>query len=204
MMYFLVCEPLLRRNSIFVYRQRYDDGGLRWTFVFDMIISALIVGQLLLSLQMTLKTAYGCSFVAALAIPTTFYFRWSVKKRYKLSFENTALLKTTLLDGKDSLDDMTIDRREEHRRFLVDAHKAAYVPACIAGTESAAVLTDAPAVVVKDIIIDSKGSGDSTDSESFTAPRDPLSSSIRTAAAPGRPKPRLKKGSSAGRERKSE
>lgn len=210
LMYFSFCEPLLRRNCIFVYRQRYDDGGLRWTFIFDMIISALVVSQLLMSLQMTLKTAYGCSVFSALAIPTTIYFQWSVKKRYKPSFENTALLRTTLLDGKDSLDDMTLDRREEHRQFLVDAHKAAYIPACIAGTESASVMVDTPAVVVKDRIIDSKGSQDSSDSESVVPPRDPLASSARSnsggvVSAPARLKPRLKKASStAGRVRKSE
>jgi hypothetical protein len=57
------------------------------------------------------------------------------------------------------------------------------------------VLTDAPDVVVRDIIIDSNGGQDSTDPESCIAPRDPSSSSIRTAPVPGRVKPRLKKGS---------
>ena len=71
------------------------------------------------------------------------------------SFENTALLRTTLLDGWDNLDDMTMERREEHRRFLVDAHRAAYIPACIAGTESATILTNSPAMVVPHSIIDS-------------------------------------------------
>jgi len=161
LVYFVLLEPLLRRNCIFVYRQRYDDGGMRWIFVFDMIISLLIVGQLLLSLQMILKTAYGCSFVSALAIPTTLSFHWNAKKRYKPSFTNTALLRTNLLDGKESLDDMTIERREEHRRYLVDAHRAAYIPACLCGTECEAALTSAPAVVIKDRIIDSRGSEDS-------------------------------------------
>ena len=156
MTYFLVCEPLLRRNVIFVYRPRYDDGGLRWTFVFDMIVSALIVGQLLLSLQMVLKTAYGSSFVVALAIPTTIWFQISCKTKYMPSFENTALLRTSLLDGSESLDEMTMERREKHLRFLVDAHRAAYIPACIAGTESASAISDTPAVVVPHSIIDSK------------------------------------------------
>mmetsp|Transcript_24476 Transcript_24476/g.59936 ORF Transcript_24476/g.59936 Transcript_24476/m.59936 type:complete len:1293 (+) Transcript_24476:346-4224(+) len=161
LVYFVLLEPLLRRNCIFVYRQRYDDGGMRWIFVFDMIVSLLIVGQLLLSLQMVLKTAYGCSFVSALAIPTTLSFQWNVKKRYKPSFMNTALLRTNLLDGKETLDDMTIERREEHRRYLVDAHRAAYIPACLCGTECEEALTAAPSVVIKDRIIDSRGSEDS-------------------------------------------
>lgn len=146
--YFLLCEPLLRRNVIFVYRPRYDDGGLRWMFIFDMIISALVVGQMLLALQMGLKNALGPGLIATLAIPATIWFQWYCKRRYEPAFENTALLRTSLLDGRDSLDEMSMDRREDHRRFLVDAHKAAYIPACIAGSESAAILTSTPAVVV--------------------------------------------------------
>ena len=72
------------------------------------------------------------------------------------SFENTALLRTSLLDGSESLDEMTMERREKHLRFLVDAHRAAYIPACIAGTESASAISDTPAVVVPHSIIDSK------------------------------------------------
>jgi len=146
--YFLFCEPLLRRNVIFVYRPRYDDGGLRWMFVFDMIVSALVVGQILLALQMGLKNALGPGLIATAAIPATIWFQWYCKKRYEPAFENTALLRTPLLDGWDSLDNMSMDRREEHRRFLIDAHKAAYIPVCIAGSESAAILTDTPATVV--------------------------------------------------------
>eukprot|EP00957_Ditylum_brightwellii_P094651 7207862-Ditylum_brightwellii.AAC.1 len=56
---------------------------------------------------------------------------------------------------------MTIERREEHRRYLVDAHRAAYIPACLCGTECEEALTSAPAVVIKDRIIDSRGSEDS-------------------------------------------
>jgi len=157
--YFAFCEPLLRRNLIFVYRPRYDDGGLRWIFVFDMIISALVVGQIMLALQMKLKHAYGPGLIATAAIPVTIWYQWSLKRKYDPAFENTALLRTSLLDGSESLDDMTMKRREEHRRFLVDAHKAAYVPVCIAGTETANFMTSEPAQVVRAGIDSDSGSG---------------------------------------------
>lgn len=206
LVYFVLLEPLLRRNCIFVYRQRYDDGGMRWIFVFDMIISLLIVGQLLLSLQMVLKTAYGCSFVSALAIPTTLSFHWNVKKRYKPSFMNTALLRTNLLDGKETLDDMTIERREEHRRYLVDSHRAAYIPACLCGTECEEALTAAPAFVIKDRIIDSRGSEDSHALREIASAVSPIPMSIDTGTSSDDRRVARKRGSGDGvshrRERK--
>ena len=113
-----------------------------------MIISSLMVGQILLALQMGLKNCKGACLSAAAAIPATLWFQWDCKRKYLPAFENTTLLRTTLIDGWDSLDDMTMDRREEHRRFLVDTHKAAYIPVCIAGSESASIITSTPAAVV--------------------------------------------------------
>jgi hypothetical protein len=165
--YFCFCEPLLRRNLIFVYRPRYDDGGLRWIVVFDMIISALVVGQIILALQMGLKNALGPGLIATMAIPATIWFQWYCKRKFDPAFENTALLRTSLIDGWESLDEMTLEHREAHLRFLVDAHKAAYVPVCIAGTELASRLTAEPAVAVPHSIIDS----DSEHSEPPLKPR---------------------------------
>jgi Calcium-dependent channel, 7TM region, putative phosphate len=178
--YFCFCEPLLKRNLIFVYRPRYDDGGLRWIVVFDMIISALVVGQILLSLQMGLKNALGPGLIATTAIPATIWFQWYCKRKFDPAFENTALLRTSLIDGWDSLDDMTLEHRESHLRFLVDAHKAAYVPVCIAGTDIARQITAEPAVAVPHSIIDS----DSEHSEPSLKPRRPSSQGEARSRAP--------------------
>lgn len=43
------------------------------------------------------------------------------------SFEDAALLQTSLLDGWDTAAVDSFEDREEFRQFLVDAHKAAYV-----------------------------------------------------------------------------
>ena len=58
-----------------------------------------------------------------------------------------ALLQTSLLDGWDTNEESSTAKREEFRQFLVDCHKAAYVPVCIA-SEEATVITSEPAVVV--------------------------------------------------------
>lgn len=182
--YFCFCEPLLRRNLIFVYRPRYDDGGLRWIVVFDMIISALVVGQILLALQMGLKNALGPGLIATMAIPATIWFQWYCKRKFDPAFENTALLRTSLIDGWESLDDMTLEHRESHLRFLVDAHKAAYVPVCIAGTDVAKQITSEPAVAVPHSIIDS----DSEHSEGPLKPRrqsSQIATESRSRAASG-------------------
>jgi len=36
-LYFLFWIPMLRRNVIFVYRPKFDGGGIRWPFLFDMV-----------------------------------------------------------------------------------------------------------------------------------------------------------------------
>jgi hypothetical protein len=148
LMYFFVCEPIIRRNLVFVYRPRYDDGGLRWIFLFDMIISGLIMAQVLLSIQMTLKNAYGPMLISVCAIPVTLLFSYYCKRKYSRAFHDAALLQTALLDGWDKSNDMSLEEREQYRRFLVDAHKAAYIPVCIAGADTGDFLTAEPAIVV--------------------------------------------------------
>jgi hypothetical protein len=51
-----------------------------------------------------------------------------------------------MLDGWDVNEPTSMKIREEYRSFLVDAHKAAYVPVCIAGSSD--VVTAEPAVVI--------------------------------------------------------
>lgn len=35
---FALSEPLLRRNIIFMYRAKFDGGGIRWPFLFEMVM----------------------------------------------------------------------------------------------------------------------------------------------------------------------
>lgn len=146
--YFVVCQPLLRRNLIFVYRPKFDGGGFRWPFVFDMTISAMVVGTVLLAGQMGLKEAVGPAIAAAIPIFPIFMFQRETKKRFLRAFNDAALLQTSLLDGWNNMGGSSVEKREEFRRFLVDAHKAAYVPVCLAATDTDDFLTAEPAVVV--------------------------------------------------------
>lgn len=50
-------------------------------------------------------------------------------------------------DGWDTNEASSQEKREEFRRFLVDCHKAAYVPVCIAGDETTTITAE-PALVV--------------------------------------------------------
>jgi len=148
LLYFLYCTPLLRRNLIFMYRPKFDSGGLRWPFLADMFISSMVVGQILLSIVMGLEQAGGPAIIAAASVIPILLHRRSTRQQYYKSYMDAALLQTSQLDTWDaSLEETTEDRREQYRKFLVDAHKAAYVPICIAGGISEE-LTAEPAVVV--------------------------------------------------------
>jgi len=150
-LYFLIMFPLLRRNFIFVYRPKFDGGGHRWTFLFQACITSMLVGQILLSLMMGLKKAIGPALMAAVPIPLTLVFRSACIKRFYRAYKDAGLLQTSLLDQWDTSCDSSshpsMEKREEFRRFLVDAHKAAYIPVCIAG-DATSSLTVEPAIVV--------------------------------------------------------
>lgn len=147
LLYFLFCAPLWRRNCIFMYRPKFDTGGLRWPFLTDVLLTSLIIGQILLTTVMALKEAVGPAFFAAVPIIIIILNRRWNRKRYLRAYTDAALLQTSQLDGWDSNMSTSPEKREEYRKFLVDAHKAAYVPICIAGGATAA-LTAEPALVV--------------------------------------------------------
>jgi len=145
-MYFLFCWPLMRRNLIFVYRPNYDAGGGHWPFLFEILISSMFTAMILLSTMMALKKAVGPAVFAVLPFVPVFFFRIIMHRRFLKSYVDTSLYTSSSLDGWDNHVPTSVDRREEFRRFLVDAHKAAYVPVCLAS--SAEVLTIEPAIVV--------------------------------------------------------
>lgn len=170
--YFLAFQPILRRNLIYMYRPRFDGGGFRWPLLFDICISCVVVGQILLTTQMILKQAVGPAIAASIPMLPTILFHRGMRKKYFRAFMDAALLQTSMLDGWDTVDESSMEKREEFRRFLVDgtssvllfsplfvfavtqnilhpsAHKAAYIPVCIAPGEEEEGLTAEPAVVV--------------------------------------------------------
>mmetsp|Transcript_17089 Transcript_17089/g.39452 ORF Transcript_17089/g.39452 Transcript_17089/m.39452 type:complete len:200 (-) Transcript_17089:2061-2660(-) len=107
----------------------------------------MIAGQCLLGTMLYIRKAFGPAVVAFLPLIPTIYYRWVLLKRYLKAFTDVALLQTSLLDGWDTNEETSVQKREEFRQFLVDCHKAAYVPVCIA-SEEATIITSEPAVVV--------------------------------------------------------
>jgi len=145
--YFLVCQPLWRRNCIYIYRPRFDGGGFRWPFLSEMCLSGLMLGHILLATMLVLKEAIGPAAIAALQLVPTIMFRRLNHAQFLEAYMDAGLLQTSLLDTWDTNSAPTPQQREEYRRWLVDAHKAAYIPVCVAGDVSN-VLTCEPAIVI--------------------------------------------------------
>lgn len=97
--------------------------------------------------MMSLKEAQGPAIMAGIPIVPTIMYRKIYRSRYYKAFCDAGLLQTSLLDGWDTTTPSSMEKREDFRRFLVDAHKAAYIPVCIA-SHTTSSLTAQPAVVV--------------------------------------------------------
>ena len=108
----------------------------------------MFAGQILLAFMMGLKAHLGPSLMAAMAFVPTYFFRDAMRAKYLQAFNDVGLLQSSLLDGWDTNEPESSGVREARRRFLVAAHKAAYVPVCIAGTSANERLTAEPAVVI--------------------------------------------------------
>jgi Calcium-dependent channel, 7TM region, putative phosphate len=146
LIHYAYCEPVLRRNLIFVYRPNFDGGGIRWPFLFDVIMSSLLLGHILMVVMLTLKKALGPAIVAAIPFIPTILFRAEVRREFLRSYLDAALLQTSMLDGWDIQEPTSMKKREDFRKFLVDSHKAAYIPVCIAGRDD--MMTAEPAAVI--------------------------------------------------------
>jgi hypothetical protein len=130
-----------------MYRPKFDSGGERWPFLSDMLVTSIFMGQFLLTLQMVLKDAYGPALFAAVPALPTYLYRNFLISCFRRAYDDAGLLQTSLLDGWDNAIPTSVEKREEFRQFLVDAHKAAYIPVCIAGGATN-ILTAEPAVVI--------------------------------------------------------
>lgn len=93
--------------------------------------------------MMILKSAYGPAFLAALAVIPTIFFNQITKSYFLLSYQDAGLIQTSLLDGKGKF--TSVARRNEFLKWLVDCHKASFVPICLAGSDN--FITSVPARV---------------------------------------------------------
>jgi hypothetical protein len=45
LLYYAVCQPMLRWLLVFVFKPKYDGGGDKWPQLHQIIISSMILGQ---------------------------------------------------------------------------------------------------------------------------------------------------------------
>ena len=96
--------------------------------------------------MMSLKEAFGPAFLAGISVVPTYLFGEIAKDRFMRSYQDAGLLQTSQLDGWDTSKPTSVEKREEFRKWLVDCHKASYVPICLSGSDN--FLTAEPSVVV--------------------------------------------------------
>ncbi len=111
-----------------------------------MIMSCLLFSHILMITMLALKKAVGPAVVAFVPFFPTLLFKHEIGKLYLKPYLDAGLVQTSMLDGWDNRESTSQKKREEFRRFLVDAHKASYVPVCIAGSKE--IMTAEPAVVI--------------------------------------------------------
>jgi hypothetical protein len=91
-MYFLFCVPMLQWTMTFLYKPRFDLGRKRFSFCFNMIISGMLVGNILLIAMMVLRRAYRPAFATFLPTMLTIAYQWILQRRYMKAFDDIALL----------------------------------------------------------------------------------------------------------------
>jgi len=146
MLYFLFVTPLLKWGHIFVYRPTFDSGGMRWPLLHTILMTSVIVSQVLLALSFFLKQAYLLAITALVSIIFTWGFKNICVDTFEQSYNDAALLQTSELDGWKINEEMSFVERERYRKWVVDCHKASYVPVCVNAEDD--YLTSEPAVVI--------------------------------------------------------
>ena len=114
------------------------------------------MAQILTSVTLALKGSLGGAiFIGCCTFPTFMFSLWT-EDRFLRPYKDTALLQTSRLDKGQEM--FSESQREEFRRWLVDCHKASYVPTCLLGSKDN-LLTVEPAVVIP------KGRGGASDAQ---------------------------------------
>lgn len=150
LLYFIILSPMLRWLVLFAYRPRFDGGGDKWPKLHHIIITSLLLGQCITSISLVLKGNLLEGVIIGFWIVPTLLFDSIIKEKYLRQFHDASLRYTGKMytaqkvkeEGKDSW-----PQREEFRRWLVDCHKASYLPTCLSGPKKN-VLTAEPAMVI--------------------------------------------------------
>jgi hypothetical protein len=159
LLYYIVILLMLRWLLVFVYRPWYDAGGNKWPALHEIVVSSTIFGQVLLAAILALRNALLPFAMVIAAIVPTYMFSENCKSKFLRAYNDASLWHTSKLDRSElaahDAPVMSDHRREEYRRWLVDCHKASYVPICLAGTESL-LTVDFATVKPREHIVDQK------------------------------------------------
>ncbi|KAG7373736.1 protein of unknown function DUF221-domain containing protein [Nitzschia inconspicua] len=152
MIYFFVVQPILRWLLIFrpfsPFLHSTMVGGGKWPQLHQIIISALILGQILMAVTVSLMAAYWEGiFIGCCAIPTYLFHLWTLDQFYR-PYHDCALIQTSRLGSWQDCN--SVKKREEYRNWLVDSHKASYVPLCLLGTQKNLLTAETAVVVPKE------------------------------------------------------
>ena len=116
-------------------------------------ILSLLSLQLITSVTFLLKQNIIEGLIVGCCIIPTLVFNNIIQERYLRPYRCAGLLQAGRIPSSSSSSTKncrhTCNEREEYRRWLVDCHKASYVPTCLSGGAKN-VLTAEPAVVIAD------------------------------------------------------
>ena len=96
---------------------------------------------------MLLKNAFGPAILAGVAVIPTLMFGNAMIRRFLHPYEDAGLLQTSQLDSHSEKLSSNTKAREDFLRWLVDCHKASFIPMCLAGKDN--ILTREAATVVE-------------------------------------------------------
>lgn len=133
MFYFIIFSPMLRWLLVFVYRPRWDGGGDKFPKLHHIIISSLLLGQLITAFTLILKYNIIEGLIILFCIIPTLLFHNIILEKFLRPYEDAALLQAGRLHYNWSSKSCSCLEREENRRWLVDCHKASYLPTCLSG-----------------------------------------------------------------------
>ncbi len=107
--------------------------------------------QVVVTLTFLLKGNYVAGIILGLCLIPTLIFNSIVLEKFSRPFRDASLRFTGKIYKRayeDHEDEDPWREREEFRCWLVDCHKASYLPTCLSGDGTKSLLTAEPAIVV--------------------------------------------------------
>lgn len=136
LLHFIIVSPILRWLLIFTYRPKFDSGGDKWPKLHHIIISSLLLGQFLTSLSFALKGNIVEGLIIGCCIIPTLIYNSTILSLFLKTYRDGGLVQAGRMHYGRRRSSRSISsemEREEFRRWLVDCHKASYVPTCLSG-----------------------------------------------------------------------